>query len=166
MSRYTYQAQVSSRQSYGHRGVRMGMGPHYEREGWVRFLLNMDAEDQTLTLRHGHVKRYIVDSGYINTVHVENDLRVVSVNGEIHMATIEPVPAPYYSKSESDDKFVPYGDFNTAGNIQVITDPPSGFTAGLYIEDANNVGTWHRVIATSQYGAISLAIESTGTTLP
>ena len=141
------------------------MGPHYEREGWVRFQTNLNSDDSTLYLREGHVKRWIVDAGYINNVYIQEDQRFTSVNGEIHMATITPVPAESYTKDEADAKFVPYGDFNTAGNIQVITDPPSGFGAGLYVEDSNNIGTWHRLQATTQYGAIALLVETTGTTL-
>ena len=100
---------------------------HTTREGWVRFQTNLNSDDSTLYLREGHVKRWIVDAGYINNVYIQEDQRFTSVNGEIHMATITPVPAESYTKDEADAKFVPYGDFNTAGNIQVITDPPFGF---------------------------------------
>ena len=166
IDRATYQSSVSARSRGGFRGVRTGMGPHYERDGWTRFQVNFDSQEQTLDTRAGHTKRYIVDGGYINNVMVEEDTRLTALNGEIHMATITAVPAPTYTKDEADAKFVPYGDFNTSANIQHITDPPVGFTAGFYIEDADNLGTWHKMFATSQYGAIQFAIETTGTTLP
>lgn len=107
--RKTFQGQVFARSSEGFRGVRTGMGAHYDRQGWIRSQVNFVSDHLGLATRQGMRRAYKVDATGVNTVYVMDNERLVFAGGWLDVSGISSEQDKYLTQAQGDARYVRLG---------------------------------------------------------